>query len=199
MSGTSSTRNMSNSIVLSGPTDSAFEIALDEFKDELKKLHLGQRKCESFKVTSYKDLEDEIHKIQTDHHSKRRLRNMKRIQGFLEASQYLGNVIEVFCQTSEVVCFIWASITILLNYTILIRTHEQGPLKFLLQTASAHVEATSELLSIYEGLGGTLSHLQQCLDLNQQDGTLRGIVVEVYKDVLRFHRLAFEYFHKPCQ
>lgn len=73
----------------------------------------------------------------------------------------------------------------------------QGPLKFLLQLVGAHTEAVSGLIGVYEGLGETLSLIQQSWYLHQRDAHLETCLVGVYKDILEFHRRAMEYFKKP--
>lgn len=85
---------------------SPFERALYEFKDRVRKEKLGN----GVQAATLDELTKELDVLQTQQHARRTLRNMGRIKGFLEATEQLGKVIEVFCQASEVVTFIWVSI-----------------------------------------------------------------------------------------
>lgn len=87
---------------------SPFEAALSEFKLELKKNGINQgKKAVPLNFTTLDDLKTEIDNLQTSQHSRRTLRNMTRLRGFLEATEQFGKVIEVFCQVHEIVAFVW--------------------------------------------------------------------------------------------
>lgn len=111
------------------PSPSPFETALEEFKNNLSKQHVSKKVQESFQVTSLQDLEDEINRLRMGRSSKRRFWNMKKIRGFIEAVQELGNVIEVFCQTSEIVCFLWVRHSITECWTTLLTSCPGGPIE----------------------------------------------------------------------
>ena len=84
------------------PAPSAFEIALDKFKKELRPKHRT-----AFQKTTLDDLLAEIDKIQKDQHSTRRLQAIGRLKPTLEALNQLGKVVETFVNTSEIVAFVW--------------------------------------------------------------------------------------------
>jgi|SRR5579871_423470 len=89
---------------------SAFEVALSRFQNQLT-----EKERESFKVTELKDVKREIMDIQKKQESLKKVMDLTRIQGFLEAMDQFGKVIEVFLNTSNFVAFVW------------------GPVKFILQ------------------------------------------------------------------
>jgi hypothetical protein len=60
-----------------------------------------------FKLSSLNDVYETIQDIQERHGSARQLRNLTRIQGFLEGMDQFGKVVEVFLNTSEVLAFVW--------------------------------------------------------------------------------------------
>jgi len=84
------------------PAPSAFEVALDKFKKELRPKHRT-----AFQKTTLDDLLVEIDKIQKDQHSTRRLQAIGRLKPTLEALNQLGKVVETFVNTSEIVAFVW--------------------------------------------------------------------------------------------
>lgn len=86
---------------------SPFETALEEFMTELRKQGVSKRERDSFRIATLEELEMDLHKLQTEQHSNRKLRNMPRIRAFLEAMDQFGKVIELFCQVSGIVSSLW--------------------------------------------------------------------------------------------
>ena len=79
----------------------AFHRALARFKS-----HLSPEEQENFGVTSLYDVQDTIAQIQSAQGSKRRMRNLTRLKGFIEAMEQYGEIVEVFLNTSEFITFI---------------------------------------------------------------------------------------------
>jgi hypothetical protein len=84
-------------------------MALGKFKNRLTGTQL-----QDFQQTTYKQLCEDILRIQKEQETFKSLVNMSRIQSFLEAMEQFGKVIEVFLNVSDAVAFVW------------------GPMKFLL-------------------------------------------------------------------
>lgn len=82
--------------------DSAFQRALARFKG-----HLSPEQREEFSITSLEDVQKTIARIQDAQGSERRMRNLTRIKGFVEAMEQYGRVVEVFLNVSEIIAFIW--------------------------------------------------------------------------------------------
>ncbi|KAI9167944.1 Vegetative incompatibility protein [Paramyrothecium foliicola] len=156
-------------------------MATNPFEDELVRFK-GQLKAAEknyFQFSNEAEFVKELDALQTKLHASRRQQNMPRIKGFIEAMTQFGKVIDVFCQTSEVVAFVW------------------GPWKLLLLIGETFSNAFSELLDIYEQLGETIKLLCQAQSLYSGDTHMAVLLSGIYKDILQFHRLAFEYFQKP--
>jgi hypothetical protein len=88
----------------------AFQRVLTNFTARLTKEEL-----ENFKFSSLGDVQIAVKTIQDDQGRRNSMMNIPRIQGFLEAMDQYGKVIEVFLNASSLLCFIW------------------GPMKFILQ------------------------------------------------------------------
>jgi hypothetical protein len=88
----------------------SFQQALGKFKRRLTK-----EEETKFKLASLEDVLVEVDKIQTEQGRRKQLMNLPRIKGFLEAMTQYGTVVEVFLNTSSILCFVW------------------GPMKFCLQ------------------------------------------------------------------
>ncbi|KAF2807330.1 putative zinc finger protein [Mytilinidion resinicola] len=153
---------------------SAFDRTLEDFKKNLKK-----KDQNNFKMTTFSDLKQSIAELQAKQHSQRRLQNLNRLKPFLEAIEQYGKVVEVFCNSSEFVAFVW------------------GPIKLLLQVASAYAEAFTELLDTYENIGESLPLLLQYQDLFHSKPHMVQVLSLMYEDILKFHRIALAYFQQP--
>ena len=82
----------------------AFQRALARFKS-----HLSPEEQEKFGVTSLQDVQETIAQIQSAQGSKRRMRNLTRLRGFIEAMEQHGKIVEVFLNVSEIIAFVWVS------------------------------------------------------------------------------------------
>ena len=83
---------------------SAFQRALARFKS-----HLSPGEQEKFGATSLEDVQETIAQIQSAQGSKRKMRNLTRLKGFIEAMEQYGQIIEVFLNVSEFIAFVWVS------------------------------------------------------------------------------------------
>jgi len=81
---------------------SPFRHALQIFKDNLDVEELRE-----FELTTLKDLKLQLQAIQNRQESEKKLQNMRRLSYFLEAMEGYGKVIEVFLNTSNILCFVW--------------------------------------------------------------------------------------------
>lgn len=95
------------------PVQDAFQVALSRFKKQLT-----NEEQEKFELTSFDQVRRAIHDIQKTQDESKQMMALRRIEGFLEAMNQFGQVIEVFLNASNFVCFVW------------------GPLKFILQVCA---------------------------------------------------------------
>ena len=87
------------------PADvAAFERVLEKFKGELKK-----KDKDNFTMTTIEDLQQAIGQLQKKQLTERRMQNMTRLKRFVEAIEQYGKVVEIFCNSSEFVAFVWVS------------------------------------------------------------------------------------------
>lgn len=97
------------------PVQDAFQVALSRFQKQLTK-----EEREKFELTNFDQVRRAIHDIQRAQDESKQMVTLRRIEGFLEAMNQFGQVIEVFLNASNFVCYIW------------------GPLKFILQVRTSH-------------------------------------------------------------
>lgn len=92
-----------------GNTRCEFEIALEEFK---KNAQLGPDDVKEFRFTGLDSLRSTIKRIQAEQEAKRRMRNMKRLEPFLQTMEQYGQTVDVFVNTSEILAFVWVSVRV---------------------------------------------------------------------------------------
>ncbi|KAF0324633.1 vegetative incompatibility protein HET-E-1 [Colletotrichum asianum] len=158
----------------SGSRYNPFDDALNKFKAEL-----NNKEKQYFEISSADEFCHKLDAFQTKLHNGRRQQNLTKLRGFIEAMSQFGKVIDVFCQTSEVLAFIW------------------GPWKLLLLIGDTYATAFSELLDTYKELGKTLKSVLQARDLFPNDPEMAETLVGIYLDVLEFHKRALKYLQQP--
>ncbi|TGO44699.1 hypothetical protein BCON_0473g00060 [Botryotinia convoluta] len=107
--------------------------------------------------------------------------NLSRVKAFIEAFKQYSNVVEVFLNTSSVLCFIW------------------GPMKFCLQVASSWAESFDTLLDAYQQLAENIPLLEQYGDLFKGNSYMVNVLALFYEDMLDFHRAALRVFSKSTR
>ncbi|KAF3808322.1 hypothetical protein GCG54_00006943 [Colletotrichum gloeosporioides] len=142
-----------------------YKRAADDFKQSIP-ADLAKRFAKH--TNSLASLKDEIQTIQDDHGKKGSLRNLQRLKKFVEAMTQLGQVIEVFVNANDLVCFIW--------------------------TAKAHLDNFDKLLDVYSDIGDVIPGLLFYQDMFIQHEPLRDILQDYYSDILKFHEKAIKVF-----
>jgi hypothetical protein len=67
-----------------------------------------------FKNTTYEQLLDELNALQKKQEKLKEMKNLNRIQSFLEGMNHIGKTIEVFLNVDKAVCFVWGPVKFLL-------------------------------------------------------------------------------------
>lgn len=165
---------MAGSTVTQQTEPDPFQIALNDFTRRLT-----DQEVQKFKCATIKDVEITLAQIQDRQESKRELRNLTRIGGFLCAVDQLSKILELFTNSSNMVAFIW------------------GPLKLILLMSSNWASTLDQILDAYEQIGETLPLLKQYESFFKRHSEMRDILVMIYRDILEFHRPAIRFFDHP--
>jgi hypothetical protein len=88
-------------------SSSAFEQALADFREGLKRDGLKKKDEELFRQVTRDNLLTHLNEMQNEQHTKRRGRNLARLQPIIEAMNQLGKVIEVFVNAQIFVAYVW--------------------------------------------------------------------------------------------
>ncbi|KAI0188850.1 WD40 repeat-like protein [Astrocystis sublimbata] len=158
---------------MSAPRQDSFQKALRGFKQTLPPNLINE-----FSVATLDDVRGICQDIQHEHGQQGTLRHMRRLSAFIEGMEQLGKVIEVYTNTSEIVCFIW------------------GPIKFLLGIARNHIEAFDKLLDVYGRIGHALPGLSRYQAVFEKYSPLCTVLEDYYSDILSFHRAALSVFRR---
>lgn len=90
-----------------GKAQCEFELALEDFK---KDAQLCPDELKDFRFADLNSLRSAIKRIQAEQEAKRRMRNMKRLEPFLQTMEQYGQTVDVFVNTSEILAFVWVSL-----------------------------------------------------------------------------------------
>ncbi|EGX49175.1 hypothetical protein AOL_s00078g559 [Orbilia oligospora ATCC 24927] len=164
---------MSVPIPTSTPSPSPFDEALQKFQSRL-----SAEQKQQFGSTSRKDVEILAVKLQEEQKSRKSHRALGLLRPFIDGLSGYAKIIEVFAQTSEILCFVW------------------GPLKFLLQIGTQWQKAIDTLLDALSAIGEKLLLFEKCTGLILKDSRFRVILVRVYTDILEVLWTAMKVFGK---
>jgi hypothetical protein len=146
------------------------ETAVAKFKKRLT-----QEELENFQRTTFKDVVHELDRIQREQEQFQNMVNLARIDTFLKGIEQLGKIVEVFLNTSSIVCFIW------------------GPIKFVVQTSSSFLESFEFFLEAYEEIGNNLPIVEDYRAVLEMGDAVRRGYERVYIDILEFHKNAIRF------
>ncbi|KAL9618244.1 MAG: hypothetical protein Q9160_007014 [Pyrenula sp. 1 TL-2023] len=154
--------------------EDGFQRALTNFSARLSK-----EEERLFQFTTFEELRNALALIQDEQRKRRENMNLTRIQAFLEAMEQFSKTIELFLNVSPFVAFIW------------------GPLKFLLQVASAWSHSFDTLLDAYQQIGENIPLFERYRELFKANPYMRNALATIYEDILEFHRKALRIFSIP--
>ncbi|KAK2784194.1 hypothetical protein FQN52_009136 [Onygenales sp. PD_12] len=159
---------------MSIPPSISFQRALEKFKSQL-----SEKQKAEFTHTKLEDVRQAAYRIQLEHGGPKEMKTMIRIQGFLEAMEQYGKVIEVFLNSNIMVGFIW------------------GPIKFVLLVASTWTQALDTILGAYEDIAERLPSFQDCGTVLEKHKPTRDALESYYCDILEFHFHAIGFLTRP--
>ncbi|KAJ8131792.1 hypothetical protein O1611_g1828 [Lasiodiplodia mahajangana] len=148
-----------------------FDRALTKFKASL-----SPELLRDFSICTLEDVKKISLEIQAE---QKHLSHMKRIEAFTEAMTNFGQTIEVFLNTSSLLCFIW------------------GPFKFLLTATRNHLQTFDKLLDVYAQVAAAIAGLQVYEATFQNYSILGAVLEDYYSDILVFHQEAISLFNRP--
>ncbi|KAL4951216.1 hypothetical protein BDW69DRAFT_42142 [Aspergillus filifer] len=133
-------------------------------------------RIETFKATDRRALMRELKRIQEDQERTRTLRNLRRIEIFIEKIDQFGQVLDGIIGTTEPINLIW------------------GPVKALLQQTRAQTDVFDTLLSAYEELGAELPNFGDQIEVFRYNVGLQRVLARIFADITEFHEYAMRLY-----
>ncbi|OCL05557.1 hypothetical protein AOQ84DRAFT_413235, partial [Glonium stellatum] len=137
-----------------------------------------------FSSTELRDVWSAAREIEQRLAARQCLRNMRRIQPFLEGldpsrkfNSY-SKSIEVLCNGTPFLPWIWA------------------PVKLILQLASDYISAFEKIMTAYGQIADVLPRLNRLSASFKDNTNFQQVLAIVYSDILRFHQHAYNFFRK---
>lgn len=151
----------------------SFNIAFERLRDIVAKDDVR-----SFNSTRMEDVWTTARDIERHLESRRSLRGFHRIQPFLAGIEQYSKVVEVFCQGTPYLPYIWA------------------PIKLLLQIAQGHISALEKLIDAYAMIGEAMPRFDRLSAAFRTDPEFQQVMGHFYEDILEFHRRAYMFFRR---
>ncbi|KAI9376649.1 hypothetical protein BJX61DRAFT_530663 [Aspergillus egyptiacus] len=153
------------------PSQDNFKWVLNDFGERFT---MGQ--VESFTRTDFPALVSELKRIQDQQERSRTLRNLRRLEHFIEKSKQFGKVLCDIQEAAEPINLIW------------------GPMKALLQIAAGHAELLDTLLSAYEKIGDEMPTFGDQYGIFIHNIALQRVLARLFADITEFHEHAMRLY-----
>ncbi|KAH0560093.1 hypothetical protein GP486_003386 [Trichoglossum hirsutum] len=128
--------------------------------------------------TTLQDVRTAARQIEQELSARQCLRNMRRIEPFFAGLERYSKIVEVLCNGTPYLPWIWA------------------PVKLVLQLASDFTTAMEKLITVYGQIAEALPRFHRLSAAFQHNPDFQRVVATVYADILDFHREAYEFFRK---
>ncbi|KAM0794096.1 hypothetical protein BDR22DRAFT_815754 [Usnea florida] len=151
----------------------SFENAFDRLREVVSK-----DDARSFHSTRMEDVWTTAKAIERHLESRRSLRGFHRIQPFLAGIEQYSKVVEVLCNGTPYLPYLWA------------------PIKLLLQIAQGHIKALEKLIDAYAMIGEAMPRFDRLSAAFKDDKEFSHVMSHFYEDILEFHRRAYMFFRR---
>ncbi|KAK8057086.1 hypothetical protein PG996_011023 [Apiospora saccharicola] len=151
------------------------ERACAQFRREISSDHANQIRS----TASLDDVKLAIQQIETRLAASQRLRNLGRIIPFIDALERFSKALEVACNGTDFLPWIWA------------------PIKFVLLAVQEHTHALETILAAYADIGSRMPRLSVYLDAFRDNQSFQHLIAFMFEDIVEFHRKAYSWITKP--
>ncbi|KFY96266.1 hypothetical protein V498_02776, partial [Pseudogymnoascus sp. VKM F-4517 (FW-2822)] len=130
----------------------------------------------TFASTELKDVWSALQEIQISQRKRNSAQNLRRIEPLLRGLEKYAKVIEVLCNGTPYLSFIWA------------------PIKLMIQLASNHRDIFDALLDAYADIGSALPRFDRYGKTFESNPEFQFVLAEVYSTIVEFHQRAYKFF-----
>ncbi|KKY13857.1 putative nacht domain protein [Diplodia seriata] len=101
---------------------------------------------------------------------------MRRVESLLNGIEHYSKVLEVLCNGTPYLPWIWA------------------PIKLMLQLSSEYLSSYEKLIDAYAQIAETIPRFDRLSVAFQNEAAFQELLAMFYADILDFHRRAYKFF-----
>ncbi|KAI8934434.1 hypothetical protein NX059_009166 [Plenodomus lindquistii] len=131
-----------------------------------------------FQNTKLQDVRNEAMRIEGQLRARRTQRNMARLEPFLLGMEHYARVIEVLCNGTPYLSWIWA------------------PVKLMLMITVDSLTAFEKLIDAYGRIADMLPRIDRLDSALGSDHNFQSLLALIYADILEFHRRAYKFVRR---
>ncbi|GAM33896.1 hypothetical protein TCE0_013f01126 [Talaromyces pinophilus] len=150
----------------------AQRIVRDAFEDLEKTVSPADSK--DFEVTTLENVQKAALEIENQLAARQSLRNMRRLMPLFSGLGYYAQTIEVLCNGTPYLPWIWA------------------PIKIILKISSDYVDAFEQIVKAYSRIAESLTRFKVLSEIFRQNTEFQQTLAVFYADILRFHKEAYK-------
>ena len=181
----------------------AFQTAFERLKQIVSK-----DDARSFNSTTMEDVWTTARDIERHLESRRSLRGFRRIQPFFAGLEQYSKVVEIICNGTPYMPYIWVSPLSGLpcNAEFKPGTRQASPTggcsqcfvnrSNMLQIAQGHISALEQLIDAYAMIGEAMPRFDRLSEAFKGDPEFGQVMGHFYEDILEFHRRAYMFFRR---
>ena len=132
----------------------------------------------SFCSTTLQDVFDTARAIERQLAASQSLRNLRRIQPFLNGIQEYTKVVDILCNGTPFLPWAWA------------------PVKLMLQLSVDHVDVIDKLVAAYGQIAAVLPRYDRLGTAFMDNHDIQQVLAMVYSDILEFHERAYKFLRR---
>ena len=151
--------------------------AFDEAFERLEAI-VSPADARDFHSTTFRDVWAAAEDIERQLAARKSLRNVQRIRPLLDGLNLISGPIEVLCNDTPFLPWVWA------------------PIKLMLQLAVQYTDILEKLLDGYEQIGNVMPRIDRFSEVFIDNPGVRHILSIIYADILEFHRRAYKFFRR---
>ncbi|KAI1742969.1 hypothetical protein F4680DRAFT_388566 [Xylaria scruposa] len=129
----------------------------------------------SFAETTLQDVRTSALQLEEQLAARRALRNMRRLDPLFKGLQHYSKVVEILCNGTPYLAWIWAPITL------------------ILKIASDYVEAFEKIINAYSRIADSLKIFEFLNKAFASDNDFQQTLAVFYADILEFHQYAYKF------
>ncbi len=151
----------------------------DAFKD--LESTISPAESRDFASTTLEDVRRAALDLELQLAARQSLRNMRRLEPLFKGLESYAKVIEVLCNGTDYLPWIWA------------------PIKLILKISSDYTEAFDRIMKAYSQIAESLGRFRLLEMSFQGRPQLYPVFVIFYADILRFHKAAYKFITRRCE